>query len=84
MAHFVLLGVFPAGFRMRRIDVRLPVPLCGGRKHLCDLATSPRLLRHKRSEQKLPISELDTRCVHFELMDGRYLEFVQYFPVNTI
>ena len=47
MAIFVLLGVFSprrkfyepeaAGFRLRRKDVRLPVPLCGDRKPLYGL-----------------------------------------------
>ena len=32
----------------------------------------------------MAISELDTRRVHFELMGGQQLEFVQYFPVKTI
>ena len=47
MALFVLLGAISprrricepeaAGFRLRRTDVRLPVPLCGGRKPLYGL-----------------------------------------------
>ena len=47
MALFVLIGVLSprrrlyepeaAGFRLRRTDVRLPVPLYGDRKPLCGL-----------------------------------------------
>ncbi len=47
MALFALLGVLSprrrlyepeaAGFRLRRTDVRLPVPLFGDRKPLCGL-----------------------------------------------
>jgi hypothetical protein len=35
MAFFALLGVLRG--RLRRTGVRLPVPLCGDRKHLCGL-----------------------------------------------
>jgi len=34
---FLSCSAFSAGFRLRRTDVRLPVPLCGDRKPLCGL-----------------------------------------------